>query len=246
MSNSLCLPIADIVVEVISENTNFIDKFKQETNFIENPDRIDKKIFIDRLFNRLDYNLLKKIKPQRTMFEFQIYVFVAYLHYMLIDKKISFFHGSSFIHGKAGYMFLGPPGFGKTTIINKVPFTRRLSNDIAIVKQINSKFYIFPSPFDKKFIPMTKNKILLKKIFIIKQSKSNKIRALSFRDKSTHLGTNHIALMRLLILKHYINLFDRLIKKDFFFMFSRLINEVEIVELQITKDCPLLVLENLL
>jgi hypothetical protein len=176
------------------------------------------------------------------------------LQFLLLKKQIIFFHGASAIIDGKGVLFLGPSGSGKTTLISKFPKEFVLSDDVAIVRRINRKFYLLSSPFDFKKYPYVKEKkVALDTIFVLKKAPNNKIRLLTFPKcfNEVFFNTNlmyfiHLINSRLNNIKNlYLlesllrvkkNNFLTKIMKKFYKLVFNLISDISIKELWLTKE----------
>lgn len=59
-------------------------------------------------------------------------------------------HASSIIKDKSGYIFIGEEGAGKSTVRRLFSDLISLGDDIAIIRKVNNKFFLFGSPFYQK------------------------------------------------------------------------------------------------
>jgi|GEM_PF-2015352 len=142
------------------------------------------------------------------------FVLKAFLEHFLLKKQIILLHGSSYIKNNGAYVFCGPSGVGKSTVINRVDPNQVLSGDTAVIKKIGKKFYVYSSPFDgNKHSILQYRRQELKKIFFLHQAKKNKFVEL---DKNKAL--------------------PEVIKNDFLYQY--LLNKKNKVEYSMSKGLP--------
>lgn len=112
------------------------------------------------------------------------FILMSFIAYKMVKKDIFFIHASAFEKNGLGYVFTGPSGIGKSTIIKNVPYEKIYAEDMAIFRKNKDKFYLYPSPFDKKFVrSIDKPPVLIDKIFFLKQSDYNFINDIDFKSK---------------------------------------------------------------
>lgn len=190
----LTFPIADIFCGFQTSDRILFNKLQKECYLIKKNPKFT--INIDAVINKLNVKIPSKLKKKLTESQFTIFVLTGLLENFVIKKNILFLHGSSFYFKKRGYIFLGQSGAGKTTLIKKIPHQYRLSDDTTIIKKQKSTFYIYPSTFDKKIINFNNSKkIILEKIFVLKQAKQNMIVNIDLDKKIKMLLENDYFIM---------------------------------------------------
>lgn len=113
---------------------------------------------------------LGSLKDYETM----RFLIKAFVDFFASSFNIMLLHGSSVMIDSQVYIFIGPSGVGKSTIINLLPKKHHYSDDIAVIKQINNKYYLY-NPIFEPVNPKFQNQAFpIKKIFVLKQSKENK------------------------------------------------------------------------
>lgn len=125
-----------------------------------------------------------------------------------------FFHGAGISRFNKGFLFLGLSGTGKSTI-SKSYKKGLLSDDGVIIKKVNNKYFIFPTPFNQTIL---KQKIPLD--FYNKCIELNKIFIL-VKDKKNFLEMVEPSHVLMFMLQNYIHFFRYLrdieVKKIFYF-----------------------------
>jgi len=143
-----------------------------------------------------NYQLIFNVKPQ-SIFKLHILrktgevVFPKYedfshfsfffnfiVQLFVLRHNIVLIHASSIEKWKKGYVFSGPSGIGKTTILKNIKPSYIYSNDVAVLKKIAGDFMLLCSPFDRFFVP-SKQRVRLEKIFFLQQAKNTTSKNLS-------------------------------------------------------------------
>ncbi len=126
-----------------------------------------KKPFIIKIKNKIGYISY----PKYESFDKISFFLKFLLQLFFIKHGVLFLHGSSFVKNGRAYVFCGPSGIGKSTIIKNVKKKSILSDDIAVLQKKGHQLYVFPSFFERKFIPSKLSKQTpLESIFVLKQS----------------------------------------------------------------------------
>lgn len=242
---SFFIPLADIICKIRIKNPSFVDYIKKEFYFFSEQPRQKKVITLDldEIFLKMKSstpNLFLE-KKDTTLVRFLDFVTLVAIGFESISYDILLLHGSSFLKKHAAYIFVGPPGIGKTTIIKKIDAKDRLSNDTTIIKRVGGEFFVYSSPFDKKLVLYEpQRKIPIKKIYILKQAKKTRVRDLDFSAKFYHILYNDIYSM---------GRFGELlggrkkklqVKKTFFRLMVNLLSKVDVAELSFTKEIDFL------
>lgn len=185
------------------------------------------------------YNLILYKKNKNQVFV-PSYINIIQLDYIIklllakLIKKIGFFiHSSSVAFNKQGYIFLGKPGSGKSTIIKLLKnLAEPINDDVTLIKKKNdNNFYIISTPFIEKEMWFQKKKSAypIKALFLLKKSKYNRIsRIKSFEDIFSKLtkqvwlyekNTNHF--------KIYFGFLKRYQNSFYYFYFNKNKSQVE-------------------
>lgn len=121
---------------------------------------------------------------QISLMQFEIVLKKAL--YALLEKNRGFvIHSSSVKIGRTAYIFMGKSGAGKSTIAQLLDKKyQALSDDITFLRKINSKYYIFQTPFREKAWWIKKNTSLyeLKNAFFINKSQIFEIKKITNQD----------------------------------------------------------------
>lgn len=112
--------------------------------------------------------------PRYSECKFVDFVIGSYIAARLLDKNILFIHGSSFGKNGNGYVCCGMSGSGKSTILQSVPGRSIYSDDTAIIKKQGRRYWLYPSPFDKKLASHTAGPVMLRHVFLLEQAKENR------------------------------------------------------------------------
>ncbi|MBI5620156.1 hypothetical protein HY949_00065 [Candidatus Gottesmanbacteria bacterium] len=100
-------------------------------------------------------------------------------------------HGSAMVHNNLGYVFVGPPGAGKSTIRKLFSDYTCLGDDTAIVRRVRGGYYVFGSPFYQKTnIAYSNMKIPLYGIYVLRQAAITKLISLSYAENVSRVLAN--------------------------------------------------------
>lgn len=100
---------------------------------------------------------------------------LSLLQIFCAKQNIYILHGSSIVKDEKGYVFLGPPDAGKSTITHYVDQKSILSDDVSIIKKEKKDFYVYASSFDRRKQPgIQTTKKVLKSLYILKKSHMSK------------------------------------------------------------------------
>lgn len=135
----------------------------------------------------------KEIKKREDL----IFIVKSLINLFLIKKMIIFVHASAIKVKNNGYLFVGPSGVGKTTLlkkINKLKEGEILSDDTAVIYIKKKKVFLISSPFDrKKNIKIIRDKqVEVSKIFFLNKSKENRIKEINFNKAIKKIYQNLI------------------------------------------------------
>jgi len=191
----ITIPIADNYISISSKDKNLLKEFKIDQSVIKKT--TDNTINLDFIVDKIKPKIpLKLIKKRLTQNRFNLFILSAFIENQLVRGNVVFLHASAFVFQKKAYLFIGPSGAGKSTLIKKITKEKRLSDDTTIVKIKNKKLYVYKSIFDQKKIFFdSKSKYILKKIYVIKQSKKNFLGNLSLKEKIQTLLENNYLIM---------------------------------------------------
>jgi len=139
-------------------------------------------------------------------------------------------HGAAYAKNDQGYIFLGPASAGKSTITGQIPKKYIYADDTVVIKKLKNRFFLFPSPFDKKRMMKKELKpVPVGKIYILKQAKKNKTINLSSENKITAI------LNRALLIEGGCLIQEKKPKKLYRLIFQ-LADKIETFELLFTKN----------
>jgi len=108
--------------------------------------------------------------------------FRVLLAYLLGINNGFLLHSAGISDSKNGYIFLGHSNAGKSTISSFAPKNVEIfSDDIVILKKNKDNWSMFTSPFhgEETLFLRSNKSVPVKKIFMLKQSKENKIESVS-------------------------------------------------------------------
>lgn len=191
------VPIADLVCQLIIDNYDYFRRFKRQFSSIS-LSRDAKPSFTIKIEQKdvNTYILTDKFPYKhgvfpfpriRTSFKNHSFSLIAFIQYFIIPNKIILLHGSSFIKKNKAYIFCGPSGVGKSTLVKQIPRTNILSDDTVVLKMIRNQFYVYQSPFDNiKYPYVSGRKVPLAKIFFLKQAaftRTKKLRIVESLDE---------------------------------------------------------------
>lgn len=235
------LSVADISVKLIVKILPFF-RYLQEEYFCSKGNKRpafyltiqeDNKTFQLVGKNKKIYTFSKKrIRSWRDL----DYLVNSYIAHKLLRENTILLHGSSVVAHRRGFVFIGPSGIGKTTVIQKVRKSMVLSDDTAVVKKERGKYYLYSSPFDKRFVVSgDRKRVELGTIFVLEQSQVSGNVSLSERKKIEHIMLRNIYY-------HYPFSYSVPRQKTTSILFSLigdLINHVTIVKLRLTKNATI-------
>lgn len=98
---------------------------------------------------------------------------------LTLKKKTIFLHASAFIKDGKAHIFCGKAGAGKSTVRQLASEYHHLSDDTTIIKKEKNRYYVYPSPFDKRSGNVSQRRMPLGKIFFLKQDSQTRLRSLS-------------------------------------------------------------------
>ena len=160
-------------------------------------------------------------KNKKNLTNMILWVIIYFVQDFLAPYGYLFIHASSFFYKKDGYLFIGSPGSGKSTIISNLPHSNLLSNDIAIIKRKKGDFFIQTNFFEKNKLKIKKiNLVNLKKIFFIKKSKVLKTKRISKKLAIINLIKNLCSVtIGFRINKDVYKILFLMLKKPIFYLF---------------------------
>lgn len=201
-SHILYIQIASYWMKLIINNEKLLNFIKEEYRFEEvlPPGTCIGTLNVFTLGNKLAYVLCSGSGRKKFTLQVEIYTSIRFKEFLLqglieicvFDKNVFFIHGSCFYNKNSIYMFIGPPGRGKTTIIKLLRAKEVLSNDTTICQFIQGKLYIYPSPFDKQLGAqmLTQRKTGEIHIYELLQSHLNKLYSMDLQKKLKVLQLN--------------------------------------------------------
>lgn len=135
-------------------------------------------------------------------------IFLQIFMIILNETEGFIVHASTLCYKNHGYIFMGKEGAGKSTIRKICKFTESLSDDVAIIRKVRNKYYLFGSPFYQKTKKSYPNKkVLIKGVFNLTQKKYTKIEKISFFDSFVALRSNVFSVEDLQSQNQHINNF---------------------------------------
>ncbi len=151
-------------------------------------------------FNIKNENNHKQLTVEAPVFQslkgisYIIRAFIASNQYDCCSEQLLFLHGSAFYKNGTAFVFLGPSGQGKTTIIKEIDKNKRLADDTVIIKKERDDFFVYPSPFEKKMINWSDKKFPLCSIYVIEQAARTRIAKIDAKSKISAIFNNTIDL----------------------------------------------------
>src|SRR3989344_2828301 len=199
---SLCISITDFYCRLFIDNYQLYSFFKKTFYLHEGVKRPHLNVILkeaeetaERIGSNLDSPTFYYSKENLKKNKFKKIIFgaIAYIEYFAQAENIIFLHASSLIYNHKGYVFCGPSGIGKTTVINKAADDQVYSDDFTVIKKVKNGFFIYPSPFDKirvnNFLYKKDGGLPVKKIFFLNQS--TRIRAEKLKHEEALEKTLH-------------------------------------------------------
>lgn len=237
------IPIADTFCEIMMENKKYRDYLTSRCyslTFVSEPSmkiylRETEKEYIFEVFPRRIHVMVRKSKISSLQDIF--YIIRSLIELNSLHKNILFLHASSFVKNEKAYVFMAPSGSGKSTIISAVPKQDILSDDIAILKKVNGRFYVFNSPFGRENYPdFPRNRIPLQQLLLIKQASFTKIVEESLEKKIQHIMHNNILFLWFRTQKNGNKQIPKNIENKLYKLTLDLIGSTRIHTLYFTKD----------
>lgn len=100
-------------------------------------------------------------------------------------------HASSAENNGYGYVFIGPSGYGKSTVVKMLGPGRGLSDETSIIKNIGKRYVVFTSPWwNKDSRPSIRNPqkgLPLKAIFFIERADKTGIKKMGYKETLAEL-----------------------------------------------------------
>jgi hypothetical protein len=80
-------------------------------------------------------------------------------------------HGASMTKNGKGYVFVGPSGIGKTTVVTRWPGEQVLGDDYAVIGKVAADYHIYGTPYTgREGTPSLPGRAPLSAIFVLNQS----------------------------------------------------------------------------
>lgn len=207
-TNRVPIILDNLKFYLYSKDDILIKRLKDSFHMSDKKVKYVKKISIDKFRSKINHIFeVRHRSDSAEQWRILLFAISSLIEAFSVKKNIFFLHGCSFCRNNNTYVFIGPSGSGKTTIIQKIQYPNRLSNDTTIIKKELDKFYVYSSAFDKNYNSFSnKKRALLKKIFILRQAGINKVTEPSLQDKLTNLMENNLLTMNDRNLKLIINI----------------------------------------
>lgn len=218
-NNTLNISIAGIICQINLESRDYYQIFKEnyccfKANIQDIPDiklivkTTDKHTFNFDLNQKKDFGFLYFPDSYLINTKKLLALVPIAVAFFLIKRGIILLHASAFIRNKQAFVFCGPSGVGKSTVINLANDHIPLSDDVTIIRKAKKGYDVYPSPFDKnKCREISFTKARLAKIFLLNKGNTDKIKNLSFFNKIKFLMKEN--LLRYSGFSHYkSNLYD--------------------------------------
>ncbi len=196
-SKKIYFKIGSISIEITSSTSYVLEFFKKQYCLLPTTH----KPFDYRLTFNVDTLSVFKMHINRKTGEISFPKYEDYSHFsfffnfivqlFVLQQGIILLHASSVEKGQKGYVFAGPSGIGKTTIIKNIEPTHIYSNDVTILKKLRDNYVLLCSPFDR-FFSASKKQIKLEKIFFLRQAKKTSVKDLSHSKGYESLLKNSI------------------------------------------------------
>lgn len=203
---TLYLQVANKLIKIINLNDKLFNYFSKEFYCTNSHNQTQYIISIDEtnaqyIVKTLPQSLILKADKKVCSIKGLEYFLKAAIEYNLLTSSFLFFHGSVFEHENKAFVFIGPSGAGKTTIIRKVPKNKVLGDDVVVIQNIDNVFFVHTSPFDRQFLPtFTCRNIRLSKVFVLQQAiknqaiKLNSTLALPFILNNSYITSANISM----------------------------------------------------
>lgn len=143
-------------------------------------------------------------------------------------------HASSIEDNGYGYIFIGPAGSGKSTVVKLFKPDRVLSDDTTVIKRVNNLYQIFPNPWwnvnPNINIQNPTMPALLRAVFFIKRARKASMKKLNYKESLAMLIYGERTFQQ-------IGFFDNKTGIRNFYLFSQdLVHDIPVFELKIKKS----------
>jgi len=91
-------------------------------------------------------------------------------YYLLQEQKL-LLHACGIENNNKGYLFLGAPGAGKSTLAKKHPSKELLGDECVGIKKEQETIKLFSTPFPGDISPITKKETSLQELFVLEKNK---------------------------------------------------------------------------
>ncbi|QQS44430.1 hypothetical protein IPM65_02415 [Candidatus Roizmanbacteria bacterium] len=129
-----------------------------------------------------------KIHYHVSIAQFQFFLKLI-LQSILGSRKGFILHSSGITDDQHAFLFLGPNGIGKSTIVDNLSQKYRpYADDMVIVRKIEREWYAFQLPLEKKrYKKIPDSKMPIRALFYLSQSKKTKLQKISSTEASKKL-----------------------------------------------------------
>lgn len=209
MTQNLFLEVADNIFQIAiniknREILNFLQEKYLTITTNKKPACLIKiknsqKIFVKIIsFRRIEIHFPNKIiNNENQSYKKSLYqlnrIIQSMINYIAIRKKIYILHASGFVKKNKAFVFAGPSGIGKTTLIKKVPKRMVIGEDEVVLKKDNNEWNAYFSPFKKEYANSNYRKIPLNGIYFLFKGKKNSIQKVTKFEGLKRLISNHIS-----------------------------------------------------
>jgi hypothetical protein len=187
---SVVLPVANLSVKISTNSPALIDYFKMNYlgRGVSTPTKtaaLSFEVFEDedRRYRfrcpQVNFNLFIGDKPEERQNWCVAETVKILSQYYFLNRGILFLHASAIVHEGKAYVFGGYAGSGKSTISNIAGMDKKMADDQVVLKKVNNSYRIYSSIFDIKQKRRNYEGVLLKKMFLLVQSETLKIKPIT-------------------------------------------------------------------
>ncbi len=242
-SETIYIYVADLICKIILENVKYADYFKKKYHYPPSSGSRGMTIHLkespeEYMLTSSPTKLEMRLKKSSHFSEKDLdSVIRVLIEYSNIKNGLFFLHGSSFIKNGKAFIFVANSGTGKSTILKHVSKKNILSDDVAVLKKHNDKFYVFTSPFDdKKYLGLPQKKVELGKIYFLKQASFNEVVPQEINEKLFSIMYNNMIFFLNLTRKEHKKRIDTKIENKLYDLSLSVIKSTPVETLYFTKD----------